>query len=90
MFRLSYKRTIKQIVKARCANHPTYNPMVNGTFNKHGREEACATCANIYELHNASLLLDQAARDFELRALPWAAPVRSDKGRKAIPTTPPA
>jgi hypothetical protein len=68
MLQFSYKLIVKERVKAKCPKHPRYNPEKQGRGAIVG---ACSTCSDLYDLLEARIRLDLAAREFERRAGAW-------------------
>lgn len=71
MLKFRYKLKVNENVAAKCPRHLRYNSEVDG---KGGIRGACPTCFDIYELHQARLKLEAAAREFSRRAAPWIRP----------------
>jgi len=68
MLKFRYRLKVNENVAAKCPKHLRYNPEIDG---QGGIRGACSTCFDIYELHQARLKLEAAAREFSRRAAPW-------------------
>jgi len=68
MFRLSFKETINEKIKAKCDRHPKYNPVTDG---KQGIRDRCAGCYAMWDLLRSSQELEEAIREFRKKASAW-------------------
>ena len=71
MLKFRYKLKVNETVAAKCPRHTRYNPEIDG---RGGIRGACSACFDIYELYQARLKLEAAAREFSQRAAPWIKP----------------
>jgi len=70
------KIRVNQTIRARCERHPAYDPSTPGRDHITDR---CATCRDIFDLHESKLILDRAVKNFERRAESWQAARKSGK-----------